>query len=527
MATIENRSRFRVTVKNRDDLTKSYSYNKLKDVESYMHQLRAQGLKPRAAQLDEHWLVRIRQTGYKPLESTFSSQAVAETFDNKTTEERSRGLFVDYTKAHKGTFAELLVRYLQEEAPKHKSGKILAYKIEGWLEDSGERGRLLLEQLRQSQREKGLPVRSAKFKMRSESGELEWIHKRLSEVTTVDVEQFVSERLDEVAAATVDREIDILLSVFKVAINVWDYNLAKNPMVAVRRPKYFNERDRRLTASEEERLLQALARLDLVRAAEPILHGLAEDALAGTSFTSASARKKELARVRIELRASAEDRAFVVPYLQTFYLFQVMTGARRSEALGLTWERIDFERGTAFLPDTKNGRSRKLSLRAGLLELLAQLPRDTERVFAVGVDHIVGAWAKACEMADIKDLHIHDLRHEAISRIAETGRFTLPELQQFSGHRDIRMLMRYAHLCASRLAKKLDECFKDEVKMRVHRGRKMLGKQAGLTVREVIESSEEDATGDERDPSACAAVNVAEEPHTSAKVFRFPIRKTA
>lgn len=57
MAVIENRSRFRVSVKNRDDLTKNFSYNKRKDVESYMRQLRAQGLKPKAAQLDGHWLV--------------------------------------------------------------------------------------------------------------------------------------------------------------------------------------------------------------------------------------------------------------------------------------------------------------------------------------------------------------------------------------------------------------------------------------------------------------------------------------
>ncbi|MGB7420397.1 MAG: hypothetical protein WA917_00755 [Comamonas sp.] len=41
MAVIENRSRFRVSVKNRDDLTKHFSYNRLKHVQSYMRQLRA------------------------------------------------------------------------------------------------------------------------------------------------------------------------------------------------------------------------------------------------------------------------------------------------------------------------------------------------------------------------------------------------------------------------------------------------------------------------------------------------------
>jgi integrase len=527
VATIDNRSRFRIIVKNRGDLTRHFSHDRVKEVESCMRSLRSQGFKPKVEQLDEHWLVRIRKTGYEPLQATFESQTAAEAFVAKTAEERSRGLFIDYTKAHKTSFAELLVRHLKEEAPKHKSGQMVAYKIEGWLEDSGPRGHVLLLQLRQWQRTKGLTVRPAKFKMRKESDDLAWLHKRLSEVTTVDIEHFITERLNAVAPATVDREIDILLSVFKVAITVWDYNLAKNPMSAVRRPKYFNERDRRLTETEEERLLKALAQLDLQRAAEPILQRLAENALAGKTFSSASARKKALSVVRAEWRQRAEDAACVVPYLQTFYLFQVMTGARRSESLGMTRDRIDFGKGTAFLPDTKNGRSRKLSLRSGLLQLLTQLPCDSERVFAVGVDYIVGAWAKACEMSDVKDLHIHDLRHEAISRVAETGQFTLPELQQFSGHRDIRMLMRYAHLCAARLAKKLDQCFKDEKQVRVHRGRKVLAGHAGVNVREVVRNSGESNANPSTAPDDEKVIEKGHKPITASNVVRFPSRQQA
>jgi len=138
----------------------------------------------------------------------------------------------------------------------------------------------------------------------------------------------------------------------------------------------------------------------------------------------------------VELRPLAEETAQVEPYLQVFYLFQVMTAARRGETMGMTWDRVDFEAKTAFLPETKNGRARKLALRQDLVELLQDLPRGTATVFAVGVDYLVGSWAKACAMAGISDLHIHDARHEALSRLAESGRFTLPELQVFSGHRD-------------------------------------------------------------------------------------------
>lgn len=63
------------------------------------------------------------------------------------------------------------------------------------------------------------------------------------------------------------------------------------------------------------------------------------------------------------------------------------------------------------------------------------------------------------ECAGLADLHIHDLRHEGISRIAETGKFSLVDLQAFSGRRDTRMLLRYAHPCTKQLADRLDQAF--------------------------------------------------------------------
>jgi len=490
MAHIANRSRFRVTVKNKPGATRYFSFNKLAEVEAYMKELRAQHLTPKAVQLDESWLVRVRDQGHKPLEATFSSEAAATQFVDKVTEERKRGLFRDYTAALKVSFADIVVRYLLEETGRKKSGQVLAYALEGWLEDSGPRGIELLAQYREELRARGRPVRVPKFKMRQPSTELAWMHKRLAEVTTVDIETFLDDRLEVVAKGTVDREIDRLKAIFKVATKVWDYNLAKNPMDGVRRPSFFNERDRRISADEEARLLEALAQLDLERAVKPILRELTEAALPHSQFGSNSARKKVLVQARKDLRAQAEEEAYVEPYLQAFYLFQVMTGARRGETVNLTWDRIDFKAKTAFLPETKNGRARKLSLRQDLIEVLAELPQDTPHIFDVGLDYIVGAWNKACSMAGIEDLRIHDCRHEALSRVAETGKFSIPELQVFSGHRDIRMLMRYAHLCASKLASKLDECFKDEAKVRVQKGRKLLNKLATVKVRDVVEASQ-------------------------------------
>ncbi len=47
MASIENRSRIQVTVKNRDDLTKTFAYNAEETIQRHAQELRSQGLKPR------------------------------------------------------------------------------------------------------------------------------------------------------------------------------------------------------------------------------------------------------------------------------------------------------------------------------------------------------------------------------------------------------------------------------------------------------------------------------------------------
>lgn len=522
-----NRSRFRVTVKNRDDLTRHFPYDKVDAVKAYMEELRARHLKPHVVQLDEHWLVRIRNKGHKAVQATFKSRDEADLFVKQVTAEQQRGIFVDYTISRKITLGELLVRYLLEEAPRQKSRKILEYSLEGWLADSGPAGEALLARYRRELTSQGKPVRQAKFQMRQSSNELSWLHKPFADVTTVDIELFINDRLEVVDAGTVDREIDRLKAVFKVTTTVWDYPLSKNPMDAVRRPKYFNERDRRISASEEVRLLNALAQLDEGRSVKIRLQELAEIELNTRTFSSVSARKKVQAAARAALRPLAAETAHVVPYLQVFYMFQVMTGARRGETLGLTWDCIDFDAQTAFLPETKNGRSRKLALRQDLLEELRALPRDTERVFAVGLDYVVGAWAAACTTAKIGDLHIHDVRHEALSRLAESGKFTLPELQVFSGHRDLRMLMRYAHLCSSRLAAKLDSCFKDDEKVRIHRGRRFLNRRAGIAPSVLSDPSASVATAPAA-PSEHAEASTMDVPQpTGSNVIAFPTRQRA
>ena len=51
---------------------------------------------------------------------------------------------------------------------------------------------------------------------------------------------------------------------------------------------------------------------------------------------------------------------------------------------------------------------------------------------------------KARKRAELNTLRFHDLRHIAISRMWSSGMNAL-EISACSGHRDIKMLMRYSH----------------------------------------------------------------------------------
>ena len=65
-----------------------------------------------------------------------------------------------------------------------------------------------------------------------------------------------------------------------------------------------------------------------------------------------------------------------------------------------------------------------------------------------------GAKSIIKKKGNIKDLHFHDLRHEATSCMFEKG-LNIMEVASITGHKDVRMLYRYTHPRAELLAQKL------------------------------------------------------------------------
>lgn len=453
--TITNRSPFVVSVKNNEAVRRDFPFNKVEAVKAYLEALHSKGFKSaRADQLESHLLVRIRKTGYPDINQTFSSYDAAERFETQVMAERSQGVFIDYSKSMHSTVAKLIRRFIVKELPRKKGGKNYLYFFQAMLDDSDER----LDELESQERE----ARRARA-VRSTMGSLEWVHKPLTEVTAEDIEDWMHSREGDVAQSTIWREYEHIRGMINLAINTWGYSLRINPTLGVRRWEFQNERNRRLVGDEFDRIMAAARQFDAARSLELRVQELMAQRLADKTFNTPSHRKHLLVAARKEVSAEAAESYLHRPVMEAFVLFQLATGARRGESLTLPWKRVDFEKKTAFLPETKNGRARTLALRDDLIELLKELPRDADLLFGLTVKTCTSAWKSILQAAGVDSqgdnkLTVHDLRHEAISAAAESG-MSIVELQAFSGHRDARMLQRYTHLCMTQLADKLSAAF--------------------------------------------------------------------
>jgi integrase len=129
---------------------------------------------------------------------------------------------------------------------------------------------------------------------------------------------------------------------------------------------------------------------------------------------------------------------------------------RQGELLSLTWADVDLSKRVAKLRDTKNGEARDVPLSTGAVEVIKALPRQLDAstpLFPLTKDRVIHTFRRACTDAGIDNLHFHDLRHEAVSRICE--KLPMHEAMRVSGHKTPAMLMRYYHPKAEDLARKL------------------------------------------------------------------------
>ena len=160
------------------------------------------------------------------------------------------------------------------------------------------------------------------------------------------------------------------------------------------------------------------------------------------------------------------------------------TAMRMREMFTLKKKRqIDLPGRTIFLDRTKNGSKRQIPISSVLFPLLGAaleglLPEDHlfpwwsdpfsdktslskveaaefARSVAACTNRLSNMWATRFAKAGCADLRFHDLRHEATARFYERTTMTDLEIASITGHKNLRMLQRYANLRASALVSKM------------------------------------------------------------------------
>lgn len=369
------------------------------------------------------WQARIRRQGWPAQSKAFPRKGDAEAWARAVEREMDVGAFIQRDDAERTTFQDAADMYIREVLPRLRAQVQPRYMLARLCEHFGRYS--------------------------------------LASISPAMLAEYRDARLKAVSAQTVVHELGLITRVLKACQLDWGIALPQGiPTQAIRRPKVSNARERRLEGMEEALLVEVLA---------------------GKAYPLAAV------------------------------ILAIETAARQSELASLRWADVDLARRVARLrgPDggvTKGGDDyRDVPLSSRALKTLESLPRKLKdpRVLPISQNALRLSWDRALASArrrhlharlvaqleldridgerevralvykkraplprsvellaeleesdmTLVDLHFHDLRHEATSRLAE--RLQMHELMKVTGHKSSSMLSRYYHPRAEDLAAKL------------------------------------------------------------------------
>jgi len=198
------------------------------------------------------------------------------------------------------------------------------------------------------------------------------------------------------------REWNTLSHVMTTAITEWKY-LKENHLKNIKKPATPKERTRRYTEEEIERLTF----------------------VAGYDFNYAP--------LTVQSRVAAA------------MLFAIETAMRAGEICKAKWEHLNAETRILHIPMSKNGHPRNVPLSTKAMQIINHLAlvknEETDLIFQLTGPSLDANFRILKERAGLADadLHFHDTRREALSRLSQ--KVEVMTLAKISGHRDIKILL--------------------------------------------------------------------------------------
>lgn len=234
---------------------------------------------------------------------------------------------------------------------------------------------------------------------------------KISELSKSHIADWRDRSLKKVSPLSVLREWTLLNHCLQLAVDEWEY-LPDNPMKGVKKPKKPPARDRLVSQDEIKLLSHAL--------------NYSPD-------------------MQVQMITSRVGAAFN---------FAIETAMRAQEICNLRWD--DLKGNVAKINQSKTFTGvREVPLSKHALAIIEQCKGvDDTLIFGLAPSQIDAIFRKAKAQCLIEDLHFHDTRAEAITRLAK--KLDILDLARMVGHKDLRMLMVYYRESAKDIANRLD-----------------------------------------------------------------------
>lgn len=340
-----------------------------------------------------YWRAQIRRAGFPEQFRTFDTRADAQAWARYVESEMDCGTFRSLGEAERTTLHQALDRYHREIGSRKRHPDRELQRVKQW------------------QRH---PL-SKRF---------------LTTLRGVDFAQYRdARRAAGRAENTIRLELQLVSHLFEICRKEWGMEGLINPLKNIRKPSGSRERDRRLRPGEYEALMK-------------------------------------------ELKASEN------PWVAPAFELAIETSLRQGMLFRLQRSWLDVSGRVFHIPPEERGTGNKVvpsfvPLSSRATSIVAALPRTADgRLFGCTQNAAVTIWKRAVKAAReqhkataategrppapgfLEDLHWHDLRHEAASRLFEKNLHPL-EVASITGHKSLTMLRRYTHLQPAQLLHKL------------------------------------------------------------------------
>lgn len=254
--------------------------------------------------------------------------------------------------------------------------------------------------------------------------------KPISEITTKDIVRW-RDSLTGLTNNSVNNKMSLMKHIFGIASSEWGL-IANNPAKDIRYEKSDPPRFRRISDDEIEAML---------------------DYLGYSGETPFRTDQNPPARICYSGRVARRTTSKYGQDIARVLIIAIETAMRLGEILNLTWDNINLDARVALLPMTKNGYPRQVPLSQEAINVIRGIRRVNDRLFDIKQATFQSLFTNMKKALGIKDLHFHDTRHEAITRLSK--KLNALELARMVGHRNINQLLTYYNESAENIALKL------------------------------------------------------------------------